>query len=420
MLNYLDSFQNFLAGYVVVAIGYLCSFFNMFNIKQISAVRRVFYLTAIPGMMFYQIGKTDPSKKVWSPLLIAFLVQVTLHVIFAIVSWVFPFSNHKKRFLSLLFAIVHSDFLMFGSPLAQYLWDSTNYISVAVISSVCESFLITPIHLILTYNQTKLEGFSDSSDEVSEYESEDYNNNNNNNNESIRSNFSQTGLDIHLHPDGNSDTPNDQQSSTQNANENQEENTTEKKKNTLATSPLFTFREYVETNKMEERKNSLLLFETSFKRHFIFSFVNATNVTTVIGIIWSFCPWGMFKLIDEFAGDLSKAVAGVGLFCIGCFMWEHPFAGCNWIEVIIYFILHSFGVPFLSMLFCYLLKIDKDISKVIVLMHSMPVSLTGYLLGKTSGVEMESASFTWFYTNLLALPLQMIWAAIINNIKFLN
>ena len=184
MLNYVDSLQNYLAGYVVAAIGYLCSALNMFNIKQISAIRRVLYLTAIPAMMFYQIGKSEPTKKVWSSLLVAFLVQVTLHIIFAIVSWVFPFSNHKARFLICLFAVTHCDFLMFGSPLAQYLWDPSNYISVAVISSICEFFIITPIHSILTFHHVQLGDISDYSDSSIDYDfnskaqAHDSNNNN--------------------------------------------------------------------------------------------------------------------------------------------------------------------------------------------------------------------------------------------------
>ena len=137
-------------------------------------------------------------------------------------------------------------------------------------------------------------------------------------------------------------------------------------------------------------------------------------VCTVLGIIWSATGIALPSFINTFAGYLAQSVQATGLVAIGVFMSDHPFFGFNWTVVGIFLAIHFIVMPLISALWSFVLGVDHRLAQIMTLAHALPTGLTGYVMSINTGHGLNSSSYTFFWSNILFLPVYMIWVAVFN------
>ncbi|OHT01116.1 Auxin Efflux Carrier family protein [Tritrichomonas foetus] len=422
MLSYIGVFQVCMASYVIMGMGCVGLIQKMFGLEDASIIRKIFYVICFPGMFFRQIGKQKLTYDSWSPFIIELLIQLTLHIILAIIVFAFPFKNKKAKYLESLFSNCYTNNVIIGYSLVRAVFGDV-YLHIPVMTNIVTSFLLVPIHTLFILPHSKGELEENYMEEEEELE------------DGIERG---TGTihhigDSHQHQiekDGNPSTVSNNHSSSD-ENNNREANSptldsnidnnigdnTPKNNNNIHEDDVHVVIENNVSNheENEDTDESISEEKTYSKLKAIFwSVVTPNNVFIIVGIIWSATKWEMPVFVDTTALNLEKAVMACGLFSIGIFMWEHPFKGCPWLPVIFNMFLRFIISPIIAALWCWILNIDKVESQIILLIHSLPSALIGYVLTINAGTGMKTASYSFYWSNLIFVPILLIWTAIIN------
>lgn len=479
MIDYLLAFQVFAATYVMVAIGYGCCGIKLFNSANAEAVRKILNFVCIPGLVFHQIGIQPFGFETFKPFFIGLLVQATLQILILIISFVFPFESKTHKYVDLFYSCSYFDCLFASLPISQFIFgESYNYIPVML--SMVQYLVIIPIHNLLAF---KILGpptteTNESSDNNNEMELDDQDGNTNhsikdiptkritvngddpemklkkkselkrrlsNSTEKLEDSVNNTSFldDDHQNQKETKNTinqnnnPNESEDKNdkfidpevnkpeeKNQNQNQEDNIT----NTNET-PQKETNENETTPKKEsfvKRKcPSLYRFGNKFKvknvwTTLFWSLCTPINICFVLGLIWSAVGINMPKFLKQFVTDLEKAVVAGGLFACGVFMWNHPFFGCSPIEVPITSIVHIAVIPLIGFLFCWIFKIQNDITHIIMFSMAAPSALSSFAAAIYNHLPNSTITYTFFWTYLLCLPVFLIWTAIFNQTNVFN
>ena len=406
-IDYLDAFQVSLCTIVIVAIGYLCGGLKMFNSKHASEIRRALYLICIPGLVFRLVALQPLSYHSWSPFLNSLLVQATMHIIYALVCLIFPFKNKSKKFLEMTFATTTCEFLSFASSCIQYT-HSLDYIYVPTMQAIALFAIVVPFHTVLSYvfgkpsNDDVEEKYTSSSEKNEEDEIELE--------EGIESGPAEPIIPVETQGGQNindiSEPRSDQEPLTEKKTDSNEDSSVRKSDDANNEEPL---------KSQEPQPKKLPL-----KWALFWTIVNSINVCTIVGIIWSATKWEMIVFVEEFTLDLQKTVFAAGLFINGVIMWEYPFKGFNWMKVLGYNLIHYIIMPLVSMLWCYVCKVDKTTSILCVLSHVSPVALFGNIMARNSGYKLKTVPYTFFWSNVAFLPIYMLWVIVFNEISIFS
>ncbi|OHT16007.1 Auxin Efflux Carrier family protein [Tritrichomonas foetus] len=447
-IDYLDSFQVSLCVVFIVAIGYMCGGFKMFTSKHASEIRRALFLICIPGLMFRQIAKRPLDLESWQPFFNGILVQLTIHIVYALIVLIFPFRNKRKKFLEISYSTSVSNFLYFASPFIQYFY-SDQYIYIPIFQALVHFVILIPTYTLFGYLLGERES-PDSMGSSTRNSMRDENStlSHSSSSQSVSS-LSNSAKKEESHKKSKKITKSDASS-----NEEEEIELEEGIENGPA-EPVIPIEDIVGHNEDPENINDKKLLNNDhlnledsensehsgksknteihqvpdngnntknmpLKWAMFWTFVNTTNVCAILGIIWSATKWEMITFVEEFTIDLQKAVFGAGLFIVGVFMWEYPLRGLNIVKVLIYNLIHFIFVPLVSLLWCYVCKVDKITSIICVLSHAAPLGLFGHIMASNSGYNLKDVSYTFFWSNVAFLPMIMLWVIVFNEISIFN
>ena len=363
-LPYLDAFQEGLVLIVLIAIGYLCGKLKTFSVLDVSNIRRTLYLICIPAMLYKEIATHKLTKEVWWPLLNSLLTELSIHILLGIIVAVFPFHNKFEQFLDGIFSFAYVNFVYFACPIVRIMYGS-EYQYIPVIAGIVHFIIEPPIHSFLILQKEKFLA---------------------NNVEEERKNHS------------------DEQANPVAMNEDDVE------------MEGFEREEHSDNGSQEEEEaaNSEDSKPTPFWKTLFFMLVTPMFVCTIIGIIWSATGCGVPDFILTFVDYLERSVMATGLFTVGVFMSDHPFFGCNWLEVGAYLIIHFVVMPLISAFWAWVLNFDNHTAQICTLIHALPTGLTGYVMAINSGHGLQAASFTFFWSNILCLPVFLLWVTVFN------
>lgn len=416
MASYLEGLEISLGIFVITAFGYMYSGINKFSIEQNGAIRKIVYLTALPGLYFYQISRQKMNKDTWTPLLISFLVQLVIHIIIIFIVLIFPFENKFNAFLQGIYSLCHTSYLIQGFPISQILF--SNYQWVGVFISIFQNIILIPLHAALSF-KVDHDDMSDqeeqkelnSSDTENEEEDENKQNSISNQEEQSEEPFEETdqivqSIDVQTGEPILLDEKHSEAEEELNDNDKKNENLNE-------TNPEKAEEAQPKPKCHNDDTKFKIVDQKTLKSTIIWTLINPINVVTVLAIIWALINPKMLIFISSWTFTLQKGAVAATLFVIGGYMWVHPFFGANWLPIILCMLFRIVVNPSLALAFCKLFKLNSDLSTPIILLHAMPVDLTGYLLAIYSGHNVKVASYTWFYSNLLLVPVFMLWMIII-------
>ena len=399
MLSYLDTLQVLLAALTVVGLAYFTGFLKMFTVQDVSSIRRVIFLVAYPAMIFRQLGNRPMNYETWQPFINTLLTQVTVHLLIFLVAYAIP-GERYIRFIQAVFSCTYSSFF-YNYPIVQVFWgDEALYIPL--VASLVHCLVMTPLHSVLIYGGSEEEQKSDS--EAPEEEEID----------DIEEGVDKGGP---IHPiEGHGDEQHQEAVEVEDEEPEQNQKDTENPEQ----EPQSDDGELHPEDVMEiddvipEEEEQKETPAPVFWKALLWTVVTPMNVCIILGIIWSFTGWTMPPIISNFVYNLEKAVPAAGLFCIGTFLWEHPFFGCNWLEVGIYLAVHFVVMPLVAALWAWILKFENKMAMICTLINTAPASLTGYVMTINCGYGMKSASFTFFWSNLIFIAVFFLWVLALN------
>ncbi|OHT06774.1 Auxin Efflux Carrier family protein [Tritrichomonas foetus] len=390
-INYLTFFEIAFSNFTISAIGYLCGFLKMFTSHEVSLILSIVNNISVPLLIFREVGRNGLKPKTWAPLLVSFLVEIIMHLIL-LIPLLFRKSGRRFQYLTSILSTTYFNGIYCGMTITQIVY-GIDYSYIVVYCYIIHYIFVIPFHNILIYLCSEAVPEPDSDEIPNQTGNLEHGEKGEEEEEVLEDVIDEGDVENHVvveipaSSSENSDSvepvyddPNDESSA--HAGE------TPTGKNPNARPPLW--------------------------RVILFSFLTFQNVCLILGLIWAATGWTMPLFLDTFTNDHEKAVMSVGLFAIGAYMWDHPFLGGNVQEVSLYFILHSVGMPLLAILFCFLLDLDHKVSVIVTLVHAMPCGLLGYSLSLHYQLKLLSPTFTFFWNNLLALPIQMLWVVIIN------
>lgn len=406
-MDYLEALQGEVCVFVIVALGYLCGGIKMFTLQEALAMKRTIFLIAVPGLVFREIAIHKLTLENWQPFFNGILVQVTIHIIYMLIALIGRFQSKIHAFLSMLYSTSYLNFIFFGYPIIQVLFGD-DYVFISAMQSLVTHILCIPVHTFLGFDKIK---FSDSDsisqdDEINEMAVD-------------RSN----GLPIHPvdHHAEHNDQSNDEDTSveeiTTNENKDEEETNHENEKDILISEQTE-----IRHNENDQEDSSSDNTKPKFKdKHpkvwaVLWSVVTPVNVCAILGIIWSATGLNMPVFLNDFAFDLEKATLASGLFTCGVIMWNHPFFGCNLVKILLALFMHYVIIPLISLFWSKICKLDSTTATINVIMHSMPSALIAFGVTPFGGLVMKTASFSFFWSILLFLPMFTLWVIALNEI----
>lgn len=448
--DYLNTFQVALSIVVIVAIGILCGWRRLFTSAQASEIRKTLNLICIPGLIFRQIARNPLTLHTWHPFFNGILVQLTIHIIYAIICFAFPFKNKSKRFMEISCATTSADFIYYSLSLSRFIYgDTDEYEYIPAFHSLTHFFLLIPLYTLLGYVFTKTEKGSGEDAEPNYYQTtqddDSFKSQNDGEEDEVEL---EEGIEIGptapVNPINNDNMkPSKEetlsidnfQTKSENDQESMENIHLEEKKSSDAKSNNFDSingieKEYDQsdiTNDEEKKVSNQNDSEVSddvesvsLKWAIFKTYVNPITVCAVLGIIWSATGVKMITFLEETSNTLQKATLGAGLFIIGLFMYYHPFIKFNVPRVILYIFIHYFIIPGISIFWSYILKIDSTQAIINALSHVAPLGIFGSFLAQNTGYKMKCVSYTFFWSNIVFLPIFMLWILFLKEVTIFS
>ncbi|KAK8883035.1 hypothetical protein M9Y10_045683 [Tritrichomonas musculus] len=438
MISYIESIQVLLSITTIIGISLLTSYLKMFSEKDISTLKRTIFFVALPALIFYRIALRELIYETWMPLVHSICTQLTINLLIILIVTIVPFKNKFVKFLEIVFSCSYSSFF-YGYEIINILYGE-KYIFIPVVSSIVHYFLMNPINtLIICFL-----------DQDSENSGSDFSQNSNSTDldELDAELEDKKGLPIHPvempsnsssndnidHNDekadnsnssiGDIENPNIQNKTTNSSNQNQDENNDEE---SLTSKPEFeknpeTVYDYPDEIENQDRDAKKDFDDESFDdelktsklKLILKKVLSPLNIAVILGIIWSIWHWPVPILIEKTANFLELAVPCTGFTCIGLSMWSLSLSGCNWIEVCIYLFIHYVVLPGVAILWSFVLKFDHKMATICILVNIAPVSFSGFFLAKKSKLEMKPVFDTFLWSNVIYIPVFMLWILAIN------
>ena len=71
-------------------------------------------------------------------------------------------------------------------------------------------------------------------------------------------------------------------------------------------------------------------------------------------------------------------------------------------------------MPLVSAFWSWILGFDNKTAQICTLLYALPIGLNGYIMAMNYGRGKHVSSYTFFYSNLIFIPVFMIWVTVIN------
>ncbi|KAK8885187.1 hypothetical protein M9Y10_044316 [Tritrichomonas musculus] len=453
--DYLDTFQVALSIVVIVAIGILCGWRRLFTSAQASEIRRALNLICIPGLIFRQTARSSPTLHTWQPFFNGLLVQLTIHIIYAIICFSFPFKNKSKRFMEISCATTSADFIYYSLSMTRFMYGENDYEYIPSFLSLVHFFFLIPFYTILSYVFTKVDKASTDDEDAVEpayYQTQPDELSKSNDNEedeveleegieagpaapvnpinndivatssqaleTVSLDDNQTKSQLEIDDESHENIYFDSKKSDSNNNSLESIDDNKSESNDVDNENVnFQDEEQKEKSDNDNHANPDTI---SLKWAAFSTLVNPVTVCAVLGVIWSATRLGMVTFLEETSNTLQKSVLGAGLFIIGLFMFYHPFIKFNIPRVILFISIHYIIIPFISIFWSYILKLDSTQAIVIALSHVAPLGIFGSVLAKNTGYKMKCVSYTFFWSNVMFLPIFMCWVFLLKEVTIFS
>lgn len=441
MISYIDSIQVLLSIGTIIGIALLTSFLKMFDEKDISTFRRTIFFVALPALVFYRIALRELIYETWQPVIHSLCTQITLNVIFVIITLIIPFKNRFHKYLEIVFSCSCSSFF-YGYEIINILFGE-EFIFIPVISSIVHYFLMNPMNAMIIC-------FTDKDDESNE-SNVSHNSNNSDLDDLDDGIEDKTGLPIHpvepiqnenddkkidhqngsysdnsVSSIGDIENPNQVTKTNDTSNQNKKEEDDDQivSKPEFENNPenIFDYPDEIDSiNEDEKFKDEddeiaeakeltrIMKFKYVLKK-----FLSPLNIAVILGIIWSIWHWKVPILIEKTSNFLELAVPATGFTCIGLAVWNSSLFDCNWIEVLVFLLIHYIVLPFIAILWSYIFKFDNKMATICILVNVAPISFSGYTMAMKSGLDMKSVSSTFVWSNIVFIPIFMVWVLGLN------
>ena len=378
-MNYLDALQIFCVVLAIIAVGYLCGGIKMYTYRDCSAIRRLMYLVCIPGLIFYLIGNANLAS-CWQPVVNAVLTQFVVHILIIACCFVANPKSKAQLYVRLFTGMGSPDFIFVGYPILQVLFRK-DLTPLCVLCACVQSVLIEPLIVMLAMKAFDRKDIVDAGSEDPAKELE-----------AIDQASSNTPANVEGMKDGLLDDH---------------------------AEPITDAVETEDKTKKEPEPEPETVKEKPMWQRILFLYVNPITIALLLGIIWTCTPWDMLKFMDAFVYDLGKSVVASGLFAYGVFMWEHPFFHGPIVETTIGCLAHFVLVPLISCAWSYILPVDREMARALVMIHATPVSFSALNIAENCGLHKKGPTYIFFWTNLLWVAAAMIWVVVFNETRLL-
>lgn len=423
--NYLDSFQVSLTVIVIVAIGYFCGWRKTFTSVTAAYFRRTLYLICIPGLIFRQISIHSLTLSTWNPLFISLLVQATVHILVGLICLIFPFEKKGKMFMEIICATSFADFIYYSCPLMQFVYDADHQF-IPIIQSLVHFFVQVPVYTVLSYYFQKVD--KDDEDNLDALSHSDSLNSRPKQafNEQLGNSFNEEEMELEggiengptkpINQIENIDNPEEEQNTKDdnNSNGDQEELIQLRPEHDNEESQEHANTPQEDNGNNEESENHDKPMSLGWS--VFWNYVNPITICTVLGIIWSAVDIENIFVVET-TKALQNAVFGAGLFVTGVIMYDYPFIKFKIGRVICYLVIHYIVIPFIAVLWNYVLKVDQTTAIISSLSFVVPVNLFGPAVASNTGYKMKSVSYTLFWSNIIFLPIFMAWIAFFKEVS---
>jgi predicted permease len=146
---YLDVLQVGGAMLLLIVLGWILSRFQIFSENEFKVLNSFTSKICLPLLVFNALAKQALSDISFLPLLNAGLMNVSCHIIIALVS-LYPFSNRLEFFTSTQMASCYLNYVIIGLPIFTAIWGDESA-KVAVICPFVHYIFLLPLYLILTH-----------------------------------------------------------------------------------------------------------------------------------------------------------------------------------------------------------------------------------------------------------------------------
>ena len=456
MISYIESIQVLLSIATVIGISLLTSYIKMFCEKDISTLRRTIFFVALPALIFYRIALRELIYETWQPLIHSICTQITINVLLLLISLVIPSKNKFTKFLEMVFSCSYSSFF-YSYEIINILFGE-EYIFVSVVSSIVHYFFMNPLNAAIIClidkkeesknlsesNNSNCSDLDDLDDGIEDKKglpihpvepiSNSSNNNIDQNNDvasySDNSNSSIGDIENPVKIDNttNNNQTNTKETNTQkplNYNENEDEENDDNQivsKPEFANSPenVYDYPDQIESatdqkfNDDEEPIDTKEMTKADKFKFILKRVLSPLNIAVILGIIWSIWHWKIPILIEKTTNFLELAVPATGFSCIGFSIWNASILNANWFEVIFFLLAHYIVLPFIAIFWSWMLKFDSTMATICVIANIAPLSFSGFTMAMKSGLEMKSVSDTFVWSNIIFIPVFMLWILGIN------
>lgn len=171
--DYVDNLQAFLSLIFIQIEGYIFTYVSGFKLQDGVEAFRVLRLLNYPGFLFREIGNSRYSTTTWSPLLIGFMVQLTVHVIAFLITILFYRERKIHFFLKQICTYGYYSIAPHGIVMMATLLNGQNKYILAMLCLI-QSLFMRPFHIYLHFYHTEQERkLGNIDDEESNHEEED-------------------------------------------------------------------------------------------------------------------------------------------------------------------------------------------------------------------------------------------------------
>ena len=154
--DYVDNLQAFLSLIFIQIEGYIFTYVSGFKLQDGVEAFRVLRLLSYPGFLFREIGNSRYSTTTWSPLLIGFMVQLTVHVIAFLITILFYRERKIHFFLKQICTYGYYSIAPHGIVMMATLLNGQNKYILAM-RCLIQSLFMRPFHIYLHFYHTEQE-----------------------------------------------------------------------------------------------------------------------------------------------------------------------------------------------------------------------------------------------------------------------
>jgi predicted permease len=359
-IPYRTAIEILCSNYIIVALGALCARLKRLGPEHMFLITRVTTYVSIPSRIFLEIGQNFLNLSTFSPLLVGILCQITLHLLIGLVLLFIPSEHRILDFLRIISSVAYSEYLYFGAPIIHTIFGE-EYAYVCVQLAVVLYVLVYSLHsLAFSFFDRSHESVESHSGEHAEEEE-------------LEDGIDRTPGPIH------------------------------------PVEPVGSSRDALLTEEEEEERH-----EVDRKKLPWIDFLSVWLVSFVLGLIWAGIGWKMPVFLKHVTQCHARALMAPGIAAVGVYIYAHPLFGDNRLEIGFCLVMKLVGMPLIAVFWCYLLRLEAKVASSVVLLHAMPMGMLGYDNAMNRKMRLMTPTFTFVWSNLLAMPVLMLWIALIN------